>query len=116
MTLLINCFIVVHMLAPIAPCSPTGVTLFAKCLHPIGAELPAFPLAPAVSSHVPHLVPDSLDSQQSVSGAWGWQCGDFLQTRAHFSFSQSAGRRHFQSHNGSSQTDSQAGVGFVHYV
>jgi hypothetical protein len=86
-------------------------------LHPRGAALPSEPLAPAAaSSHLPHLVSGSFDSQQSVGGACGWQCGDFSQTRAHFGFSQSAGRWHFQSHNGSSQTDSQAGVGLVHSV
>ena len=42
--------------------------------------------------------------------------GDFSQTSAHLGFSQSAGRWHFQSQSGSSQTDSQAGVGFVHSV
>ena len=55
-------------------------------------------------------------AQQSASGAWGWQWAAFSQTNAHFGFSQSAGRWHFQSQRGSSQTLSHAGVGLVHSV
>jgi hypothetical protein len=58
----------------------------------------------------------SSHAQQSASGAWGWQWAAFSQTKAHLGFSQSAGRWHFQSQSGSSQTDSHAGVGLVHSV
>lgn len=59
----------------------------------------------------------SAQSQHSGSSfGWGWQCGDFSQTRAHFGFWQSRGRWHFQSHNGSSQTDSHVGCGLEHSV
>ena len=58
----------------------------------------------------------SAQAQQSVFGGCGWQCGDFSQTRAQRGFWQSAGRWHFQSHNGSSHTLSHFGDGLVHSV
>merc|ERR1719460_1774056 len=59
----------------------------------------------------------SSHGQQSAGGGGcSWQCGDFSQTRAHLGFGQLSGRWHFQSHTGSSQTDSQTGCGLVHSV
>jgi hypothetical protein len=98
----------------------------AMALHPTGLALPdsEAPAAPSLS-HPQHFAgadPDTTSAglsphaQQSASGAWGWQCAAFSQTKAHLGFSQSAGRWHFQSQSGSSQTDSHAGVGLVHSV
>merc|ERR1719375_2013611 len=51
----------------------------------------------------------SAQAQQSVFGGCGWQCGDFSHTSAQRGFWQSAGRWHFQSHNGSLHTLSHFG-------
>jgi hypothetical protein len=57
-----------------------------------------------------------LQLQQSVAGGCGWQWGLFSHTKAQRGFWQSAGRWHFQSHKGSSQTLSHLGDGLVHSV
>merc|ERR1719247_3295904 len=55
-------------------------------------------------------------SQQSLAGGCSWQWGDFSHTKAHLGFGQLDGRWHFQSHTGSSQTDSHLGSGLEHSV
>lgn len=90
--------------------------------HP--TALPAGPEAASafLASHPQHFFGSSVftsafaHEQQSAFGGCGWQCGDFSHTNAQRGFWQSAGRWHFQSHNGSSHTLSHFGVGLVHSV
>merc|ERR1719152_1081328 len=91
-------------------------TTFISPSPPAGLASSA-PLAAQFSGQHLESPASAWHGQQSLfSGGCSWQCGDFSQTSAHLGLGQLDGRWHFQSHTGSSQTDSHSGSGFEHSV